>query len=127
MEAADDVRKLYVSDGNSMFVLARFKGKTQPVLAFLDSGCSDSVLEYGIPGTQLPGFCINQGPISCTGVGNIQLKARQEWRVQLKMKDGNYQDVQGLTHDNVCAPMPIFDTTAAVRELKASDHSNKIL
>ena len=97
---------LDVPDGNSMFVLAPLKGKTQPVLAFLDSGCSDAVFEHGIPGNQLPGFCINQGPISCTGVGNIQLKARQEWRVQLKMKDGNYQEVQGLTLDDVCLPCP---------------------
>ena len=32
---------LDVPDVNSMFVLAPLKGKTQPVLAFLDSGCSD--------------------------------------------------------------------------------------
>ena len=74
---------LDVPDSNFMFVLAHLKGRTQPVLAFLDSGCSDAVFEHGIPGSQLPGFRINQGPISCTGVGNIQLKAQQEWRAQL--------------------------------------------
>ena len=104
--ARKNMRRYAKKSGNSMFVLAPLKGKTQPVLAFLDSGCSDAVFEHGIPGNQLPGFCINQGPISCTGVGNIQLKARQEWRVQLKMKDGNYQEVQGLTLDDVCLPCP---------------------
>ena len=60
----------YVPDCNSMFVLA---GKTLPVLSFLESGYSDAVFEHGIPGTQLPVFCINQEPISCTSVGDIQL------------------------------------------------------
>ena len=57
----------------------------------------------------------------------MQLKVQQEWCVQLKMKDGNYQEVQGLTLGNVCAPMPIFDTTAAVKEIKASDPGNSML
>ena len=34
-----------VPDGNSMFVLAPLKGMTQPVLTFIDSGCSDVVFE----------------------------------------------------------------------------------
>ena len=86
-----------------------------------------AVFEDGIPGNQLPGVCINEGPISCTGVGSIQLEARQEWIVKLKRKDGNFQLVQGLTLDKVCAPMPIINTVAAVNELKKSDPSNDVL
>ena len=82
-----------IPDGNSLFVLAPLKGKTEPVLTFLDSGCSDAVFQDGIPGVQLPGICINEGPICCTGVGNIQLQAKQEWIVKIKKKDGNFQFV----------------------------------
>ena len=96
-----------IPQGNSMFILAPLKGKSEPVLTFLDSGCSDAVFKDGIPGDQLQGICVNQGPICCTGVGNIQLQAKQEWIVKFKRKDGNYQLVQGLTLDTVCAPMPI--------------------
>ena len=116
-----------IPDGNSTFVLVPLKGKTEPVLTFLDSGCSDAVFEDGIPGNQLPGICINEGPITCTGVGSIQLKARQEWIVKLELKDGNYQLVQGLTLDKVCAPMPIINTVQAVNELKKSDPNNEVL
>ena len=109
-----------VPDGNSMFILAPLKGKTNPVLGFLDSGCSDAVFKQGVPGNQLQGVCINEGPICCTGVGGIKLQAKQEWIVKLKRKDGNYQLVQGLTLDDVCAPMPMVNTVQAVEELKKS-------
>ena len=116
-----------VPDGNSMFILAALKGKTEPVLTFLDSGCSDAVFRHDIPGNQLAGVCINEGPITCTGVGNIQLNARQEWIVKFKKKDGNVQLVKGLSLDAVCAPMPTVNTIHAVAELKKSDPSNSIL
>ena len=97
------------------------------MLTFLDSGCSDAVFEHGIPGNQLQGICINEGPISCTGVGNIQINARQEWIVKLKKKDGNVQLVRGLTLDTVCAPMPIVNTVQAVHEIKKSAPENDAL
>ena len=54
----------------------------------------------------------------CTGVGNIQLSARQEWIVKFRKKDGNVQLVRGLSLDAVCAPMPTINTVQAVDELK---------
>ena len=42
-----------IPDGNPPFFLAPLKGKTEPVLTFLDSGCSDAVFEHDIPGNQL--------------------------------------------------------------------------
>ena len=116
-----------VPDGNSLFILAPLKGKTDPVLGFLDSGCSDAVFKHGIPGEQLQGVCVNEGPICCTGVGGIQLQAKQEWIFKLRRKDGNYQLVKGLTLDTVCAPMPIVNTVKAVEELKQSDLTNDVL
>ena len=47
--------------------------------------------------------------------------------MKLKLKDGNYQLVQGLTLDKVCAPMPIINTVQAVNELKKSDPNNEVL
>ena len=116
-----------IPEGDSMFVLAPLKGKSEPVLGFFDSGCSDAVAKHGIPGTQLNGICINEGPINCFGVGATQIKAKQEWLIKLKKKDGNYQLVQTLTMDTVCAPMPLVNTSQAVHELKESDKVNSVL
>jgi len=60
-------------------------------------------------------------------VGNIELKAKQEWIVKIKLKNNNYQLVQGLTLQNVCAPMPVVSTVRAVDALKSSDPGNKLL
>ena len=116
-----------IPEGDSMFVLAPLKGKTRPVMSFFDSGCSDAVSLHGVPGSQLNGICVNEGPITCFGVGNTEIKARQEWIVKIKRKDGNYQLVQTLTMDEVCAPMPLVKTGLAVDELKKSDPSNQLL
>ena len=42
-----------VPDGNSLFILAPLKGKTSPVLGFLDSGCSDAVFKHDVVGNEL--------------------------------------------------------------------------
>ena len=105
-----------------MFILAPLKGITEPVLAFFDSGCSDAVARHGVPGNQLAGICVIEGPISCT-----EITAKQEWIVKLKIKDGNYQLVQTLTMDTVCSPMAVVNTGRAVSELKESDQDNMAL
>ena len=116
-----------IPEGDAMFVLAPLKGITEPVLGFFDSGCSDAVARHGIPGSQLSGICVNEGPISCYGVGATQIQAKEEWIIKLKRKDGNYQLVQTLTMDNVCAPMPTVNTSQAVTQLKQSDQANTAL
>ena len=116
-----------IPEGDSMFILAPLKGITEPVLGFFDSGCSDAVARHGVPGKQLAGICVNEGPISCFGVGATEITAKQEWIVKLKRKDGNYQLVQTLTMDTVCAPMPVVNTERAVAELKESDQDSTAL
>ena len=116
-----------VPEGDPMFILAPLKGITKPVMGFFDCGCSDAVTRHGIPGEQLSGVCINEGPLQCFGVGGTRIEAKQEWILKLKKKDGNYQLVQTLTMDTVCAPMPIVNTSQAVAELKQSDLTNSIL
>ena len=101
-----------------MFVLAPLE---------VDSGCSDAVARHGIPGSQLNGICVNEGPITCSEFGATQIEARLDWISKLKRKDGNYQLVQTLTMDNVCAPMPMVDTGQAVTQLNESDQSNSVL
>ena len=66
-----------IPEGDSMFVLAPLKGITKPVLGFFDSGCSDAVAKDGIPGSELSGICVNEGPISCYGVGATHIQAKQ--------------------------------------------------
>ena len=116
-----------IPEGDSMFILAPLKGVTEPVLSFFDSGCSDAVTRDGIPGKQLNGICINEGPITCFGVGATEIQAKQEWIIKLKRKDGNYQLVQTLTMENVCAEMPMISTSQAVKQLKDSDPNNNLL
>ena len=116
-----------IPEGDSMFVLAPLKGINKPVLGFFDSGCSDAVARHGIPGVELNGICVNEGPITCFGVGATKVEAKQEWIIKLKRKDGNYQLVQTLTMDTVCAPMPVVNTGEAVSQLKNSDISNSTL
>ena len=106
-----------------MYSMAPLKGITEPVLAFFDSGCSDAARQ-GVPGKQLPGICVNEGPKSCFGVGATEIPAKQEWIVKLKRKNWNYQLVQILTMGTVCAPMPVVNTGRAVSELKESDQDN---
>ena len=65
--------------------------------------------------------------MQCFGVGGIRIEAKQEWIVKLKRKDGNYQLVQGLTMENVCAQMPVVNTSQALHDLKQSDPDNDLL
>ena len=60
-------------------------------------------------------------------VGATEIQAKQEWIIKLKRKDGNYQLVQTLTMENVCAPMPVVSTCEAVKVLKESDPNNTLL
>ena len=99
-----------IPQGNSVFLLAPLKGVTRAVWGFFDSGCSDAVLKHGVPGKELHGVCTNVGPIPLQGVGGIIVQAKEEWIVRMKRKDGRVQLVQGLTMDQVCAPMPRVNT-----------------
>ena len=111
---------LDIPEGDSVFVLAPLKGVTKPVIGFFDSGCSDSVIKHGIPGTELHGVCTNAGPIPMNAVGDILVQAREEWIVKMKRKDGRVQLMKGFTMDRVCAAMPWVNTKEAVEELKNS-------
>ena len=47
-----------------MFMFQALRGKTEPVLAFYDSGCSNACLKTGIPGVQLKGQVLAKGPFT---------------------------------------------------------------
>ena len=96
-----------VPEGESLFILAELKGSSRPILSFWDSGCSDSA--FKVPGKELNGLCVNKGPIKFFAVGNNVLEAKQEWIVKVKLKNGDYQLVQGLTMDEVTCPMPMIN------------------
>ena len=44
-----------IPSGQPMFMFQALKGKTKPVNAFYDSGCSNACLRVGIPGVELQG------------------------------------------------------------------------
>ena len=113
-----------IPEGNSVFMLAPLKGVTRPVIGFFDSGCSDAVFRHGVPGTELHGVCTDPGPIPMAGVGGVIVYAKQEWIVRALRKDGRVQLIKGFTMDQCTAPMPMFTTEQAVKEIKSSDPTN---
>jgi hypothetical protein len=80
-----------------------------------------------VPGKELSGLCVNKGPIKFFAVGNNVLEAKQEWICNLKLKNGDYQLVQGLTIDKVTCPMPMIKTEEVLKELKNSKPDDHVL
>ena len=65
-----------IPDGDVMFTMCVFQGKTRPVLAFMDSGCNVWVANKDVSAKELRAVKLKQGP---TGMGvdsGITIQAR---------------------------------------------------
>ena len=49
--------------GEPLFMMSYAKGRTSPVLVFYDDGCSHLLAKEGIPGDQLTGVKLREGPL----------------------------------------------------------------
>ena len=84
-----------VPEGEPMFMFQALKGRTDPVYAFYDGGCSNACLKTGVPGDQLKGQVLAKGPFTIEGVNGVLIKAQDEWLVlrlpkrQKKFRDPN--------------------------------------
>ena len=95
--------------GEPMFMFQALKGKTGPVNAFYDSGCSNACLQTGIPGVQLHEQKIASGTFNVTGVNGVNIKAHDEWLVHLDRADGRKQLLRAVTLDRITGESPIFN------------------
>ena len=71
--------------GRPMFQFFLAKGKTKPVMTFMDSGCSDAIFREGIPAVQWEGAVSKAGPFGMGGVGGLAALTRDEWNCQVPL------------------------------------------
>ena len=116
-----------VPDGEPMFMFFGAKGKTRSLTTFLDNGCSHAVFRKDVPGAELKGQLIQNGPFDIGGVGGARVIAHSEWICSMDREDGRKQLVQGLTVDKVTSDFPMIDISTAVREVQSSDPTNAAL
>ena len=95
-----------IPEGDAMFVMCVFKGRTRPVLAFIDSGCNCWVSAADIPANELIAVKLREGPIPMGVASGITVNASAEWAALLPLEDGGQQVVRGLTMPQVTQDMP---------------------
>ena len=62
-----------------MFMFGSAEGKTRGVKILYDTGCSDLLMKDGVPGQELEGVRVQQGPFTIGAVGGVQVIARDAW------------------------------------------------
>ena len=90
-------------------------------------GSSGVLMKDGIPGKELPGCLVNNGPIVLTGVGGITALATGEWMTAMERRDDRLQAMQVITMERVTADFPIIRIDGAVKEIKRDKPSVKRL
>ena len=65
--------------GEPMFIMNIFKGRTRPILAFIDGGCNTWVAKEGVPEDELVSVKMRLGPIHC-GVAGVGLDRFTSYR-----------------------------------------------
>ena len=113
--------------GDPMFMFFGARGRTRSLNTFFDRGCSHAVLKDGIPGNELKGTLVQEGPFDIGGVGGARIQANSEWVVLLDREDGRKQIVQALTVDRVTTDFPMMNLTEAVNDVKKDDPNNSVL
>ena len=71
------------------------------------------------------GFCTSKSEFDINVAGGSKIKAKGEWMVSLKKRNGDYQAVIGLALDRVTVDFPRIDVSGAVQEIKKNAAANK--
>ena len=116
-----------IPTGDPMFMFFGIKGKTRSLNTFFDRGCSHCVMREGVPGEELKGTLVQEGPFDIGGVGGARVQANSEWVVLLDREDGRKQVVQGLTVDKVTSDFPMVSLLEAVTDVKNDAPGNSVL
>ena len=77
-----------IPEGESIFIMNIFKGKTRPIVAFIDGGCNCWVAKEGVPEEQLTSVKMRSGPIPCGVASGISVNAKAEWASLIPLADG---------------------------------------
>ena len=120
-----DVRP--IPEGEPIFIMTVFKGRSRPVLAFIDSGCNCWVSAEGIPENELVACKLSEGPIPMGVASGITVNASAEWAALLPLVDGGQQVVRGLTVPKVTQEMPIIDMQSIFNSIKNKSKSVKAI
>ena len=104
--------------GRPMFQFFLAKGKTKPVMTFMDSGCSDAVFREGVPGVQWEGAVTRAGPFPMGGVGGMEALTRDEWKVFMPLVNGACAEVRGHSMTKVTGDFPQVNIERAVEAVK---------
>ena len=107
-----------IPEGEPIFIMNIFQGKTRPVLAFIDGGCNCWVAKQGIPENELVSVKMRSGPISVGVASGITVKASAEWASLIPLADGGMQAVRGLTMPNVTQDMPEINMNEVFKAVK---------
>ena len=113
--------------GYPLFMFGSAEGKTRSVCFLYDGGCSDCLMDESVPGKELEGVKVAQGPFPIGAVGGIQVMAKDAWMVKIKMVDGSCQILEGLSVEKVTSEFPEVDLNEAVKEVKASKPKDTLL
>ena len=118
-----DVRP--IPEGESIFIMNVFKGKTRPIVAFIDGGCNCWVAKEGVPEEQLISVKMRSGPIPCGVASGLSVNAKAEWASLIPLADGGVQAVRGLTMPNVTQEMPEVNMLKVFNAIKKQNKEVK--
>ena len=120
--------KLDTADkGTPMFMFGSAEGKKRRIRILYDTGCSDLLMKDGVPGVELEGIKVQQGPFVIGAVGGVQVMAMDAWMVKVKMMDGGCHVLEGLSVNKVTSDFPKVDLTQAINAVKSSKPEDKTL
>ena len=92
-----DVEKILgVPEGETLFIFCVIKGRTRPLRAFMDNGCSSWLVKNGVPENELKSAKLRDGPIPMWVAGGHTVYASAEWASLLPLNNGFHQIVKGL-------------------------------
>ena len=92
--------------GRPMFQFFMARGKTKPVMTFMDSGCSDAIFREGIPAVQWEGAVSKAGPFPMGGVGGLAAQKQDEWVCCIPLVTGDFAKVRGHSMTRITSDFP---------------------
>ena len=94
----DEIRD--VPKGKGVFEFCVVKGKTRPLMVFVDSGCDGwATGDKAIP--ELTAVRLEDGPIRLNVASDKTVLATGEWGALIPLNGGTYQTVRGLSLPSV--------------------------
>ena len=116
-----------IPEGDPMFIMCVFKGKTRSITSFIDHGCNCWVARNGIPENELISCKLSNGPVNMGVASGLTVEATAEWVSLLPLKDGSNQVVRGLTLPEVTVGMPDIQMGKVFNAIKKKHKHTKVI